>query len=171
MQETLVQFLVGKIRWRRDRLPTPVSLGFPGGSADKESTCSEGDLGSIPGLGGSPGERKGYSLQYSGLENTMDSPWGHKESDTTADFHFHFHLHIWVVFFFFFLPAIWVPSCASSSLVFCMMYSACKLNKQGDNIPRHTPFLIYNQSVVPCSILTVTSCPPYRFLRRQVTVV
>ena len=57
-----------KIHWRRDRLPTPVFLGFPGGSADKESTCNEGDLGSIPGLGGSPGERKGYSLQYSGLE-------------------------------------------------------------------------------------------------------
>ena len=44
--------------------------GFPGGSADKESACSEGDLGSIPGLGRSPGEGKGYPLQYSGLENS-----------------------------------------------------------------------------------------------------
>ena len=42
--------------------------GFPCGSADKESTCNAGDLGSIPGLGRSPGEGKGYPLQYSGLE-------------------------------------------------------------------------------------------------------
>ena len=42
---------VGKICWRRDRLPTPVFLGFPGGSAGKESVCSVGDLGAIPGLG------------------------------------------------------------------------------------------------------------------------
>ena len=56
--------------------------GFPGGSAGKESTCSAGDLG----LGRSPGEGKGYPLQYSGVENPMDcivSPWGRKESDTT----------------------------------------------------------------------------------------
>ena len=46
--------------------------GFPGGSAGKESTCSAGDLGSIPGLGRSPREGKGYPLQYSGLENSMD---------------------------------------------------------------------------------------------------
>ena len=42
------------------------------GSAGKESTCNAGDLGSIPGLGRSPGEAKGYLLQYSGLENSMD---------------------------------------------------------------------------------------------------
>ena len=53
-------------------LPTPVFLGFACGSAGKESTCNVGDLGSIPGLGRSPGEGKGYPLQYSGLENTMD---------------------------------------------------------------------------------------------------
>ena len=63
---------VGKIRWRRDRLPTPVFLGFPGGSDGKESSCSAGDLGLIPGLGKSPGEGKGYPLQYSGLENSRD---------------------------------------------------------------------------------------------------
>ena len=63
---------VGKICWRRDRLPTPVFLGFPCGSAGKESACNAGDLGSIPGLGRSPGEGKGYPLQYSGLENSMD---------------------------------------------------------------------------------------------------
>ena len=47
-------------------------LGFPGGSAGKESTCIEGNLGLIPGWGRFPGERKGYPLQYSGLENSMD---------------------------------------------------------------------------------------------------
>ena len=46
--------------------------GFPCASAGKESTCSAGDLGSIPGLARSPGEGKGYPLQYSGLENSMD---------------------------------------------------------------------------------------------------
>ena len=45
---------------------------FPGGSAGKESACSVGDLGSIPGLGRCPGEGKGYPVQYSGLENSMD---------------------------------------------------------------------------------------------------
>ena len=63
---------VGKIHWRRDRLPIPVFSGFPGGLAGKESTCNVGELGSIPGLGRSPGEVKGYPLQYSDLENSMD---------------------------------------------------------------------------------------------------
>ena len=49
-----------------------VRAGFPCGSAGKESTCNAGDLGSIPGLGRSPGEGKGYPLQYSGLEKSMD---------------------------------------------------------------------------------------------------
>ena len=52
-------------------------------SVGKESTCSAGDPSSIPGSGRSPGEGKGYPLQYSGLENSMDSPWGRKESDMT----------------------------------------------------------------------------------------
>ena len=68
-----------------------------------------------------------------------------------------------------FLPAILIPACASSSPAFLMMYSAYKLNKQGENIqPWHTPFLIWNQSVVPCPFLTVASWSVYRFLRRQV---
>ena len=46
--------------------------GFPDSSVGKASTCSAGDLGLIPGLGRSPGERKGYPLQYSGLEHSMD---------------------------------------------------------------------------------------------------
>ena len=65
------------------RLPTPVFLGFPGGSAGKESACSAGDLGSIPALGRSPGEGKSYPLQYSSLENSMDYTEGRKESDMT----------------------------------------------------------------------------------------
>ena len=47
-------------------------MGFPGGSAGKESSCNVGDLGFIPGLGRSPGEGNSYPLQYSGLENSMD---------------------------------------------------------------------------------------------------
>ena len=56
---------VRKIPWRRDRLPTPVFLGFPGDSDGKESACNVQDLGSIPGLGRSAGEGIGYQLQYS----------------------------------------------------------------------------------------------------------
>ena len=68
-----------------------------------------------------------------------------------------------------FLPAILIPACASSSPVFLLMYSAYKLNKQGDNIqPWRTPFPIWNQSVVPRPVLIVASWPAYRFLRRQV---
>ena len=76
---------IGKIHWRSDRLHTTVFLGFPCGSAGKESACDVGNLCSIPGLGRSPGERKGYGLQYSGLENAMDYivHGGHKESDMT----------------------------------------------------------------------------------------
>ena len=66
--------------------------GFPCGLAGKESTCNVGDLGSIPGLGRSPGEGKCYPLQYSGLENSMDCivhgvamSWAR-----LSDFHFHF---------------------------------------------------------------------------------
>ena len=64
--------------------------GFPCGSAGAESTSSAGDLGSIPGLGRSPGEGKGYPLQYSGLENSMDCiVCGVTKSQTRlSDFHF-----------------------------------------------------------------------------------
>ena len=63
---------IWSIPWRRDRLPTPVFLGLPGGSDGKDSACNAGDLGSIPELGRPPGEGKGYPLQYSGLENSVD---------------------------------------------------------------------------------------------------
>ena len=59
-----------KVRLLCDHIPT--SQGFPCGSAVKESACNVGDLGLIPGLGRSPGEGNGYSLQYSDLENSMD---------------------------------------------------------------------------------------------------
>ena len=65
-----------------------------------------------------------------------------------------------------FLPANLIPACASSSPVFLTMYSAYKLNKQGDDKqPWQTPFLIWNQSVFPCPVLTVASWPAYRFLK------
>ena len=68
-----------------------------------------------------------------------------------------------------FLPAISIPTCASSNLAFLMMYCAYKLNKQGNNIqPWCTAFPIWNQSVVPCPVLPVASWPAYKFLRRQV---
>ena len=69
----------------------PLFLGSPGASAGKESVCSAGDLGLIPGLGISPGGGLGNPLQYSGLENPYRqrslvgcSPRGRKESDMTA---------------------------------------------------------------------------------------
>ena len=71
-------------------------MGFPCGSAGKESTCNAGDLGSIPGLGRSPGEGKVYPFQYSGLENSMNSiVHGVARSWTwLSDFNFHFpHFH------------------------------------------------------------------------------
>ena len=85
MQETPVWFLGQMILWRRDRLPTPVFSGYPCGSAGKESTCSMGDLGSILGLGISPGEGKGLPtpILWPGEFHGLWSPWDRKESDTT----------------------------------------------------------------------------------------
>ena len=71
MWETQFDSWVRKIPWRRDRLPTPVFLGFPGGSAGKKSTCNVGDLGSIPGLVRYSGEGNSYPLQYC-LKDLMD---------------------------------------------------------------------------------------------------
>ena len=67
-------------------------LGFPGGSAGKESACNAGGLGSIPGLGRSPGEGNSYPLQYSGLENSMDCMVHEvtKSQARLSNFHFHF---------------------------------------------------------------------------------
>ena len=84
--------VLGRSTGGRDRLPSPGFLGFPCGSAGKEFTCNVEDLGSIPGLVRSPGEGKGYPLKYSGLENSMDCAWGHKESDTTEQHSLSLHL-------------------------------------------------------------------------------
>ena len=67
-------------------------MGFTGGSAGKESACNVGDLGSISGLGRSPGEGKGYPLQYSGLENSMDCIVHEVAKSWTRLSDFHFHL-------------------------------------------------------------------------------
>ena len=67
-----------------------------------------------------------------------------------------------------FRPAILIAACNSSKLAFHKMDSACKLNKQGDNIQPCTPFTILNQSFVPCKVLTIASWPAHRLLRRQV---
>ena len=77
---------LGLILWRRDRLPTPVLLGSPCGSSGKESACSAGDLGLIPGLGRS-GEGKSYPLQYSGLENSVEVYGVAKSQTGLNDFH------------------------------------------------------------------------------------
>ena len=69
-------------------------VGFPCGSAGKESSCNVGDLGSIPGLGRSPGEGKGYPLQDSVLENSTDCiVHGVAESDMTEQLSLHFTCH------------------------------------------------------------------------------
>ena len=90
MQETRMDSWVRKIPWRRDRLPSPVFLGFPGGSAGKESACNAGELGSIPGLGRSPGE--GISTPVFCLDDSMDGiVHGFTKSWTQlSNFLFHF---------------------------------------------------------------------------------
>ena len=104
-------------------------MGFPCGSAGKESTCNAGDLGLIPGLGRSPGEGKSYPFQYSGLENSMDCivHGGVKSWTWLSDFHFH------------------------------SVYKLNK--QSDNIPPWHTPFPIWKQSVVPCPVLTVASWP------------
>ena len=72
--------------YTNERIEDKPLLGLPCGSAGKEFACNTGDLGLIPGLGRSPGEGKGYLLQYSGLENSM----GYKQSNTTERLSLHF---------------------------------------------------------------------------------
>ena len=115
------------------------------GTDGKESARNVRDPGLILGWGRSPGERNGNPLQYFCLDNPMDrgacraTVHGIAKNWTRlSDQHFHFH-------------------------------SACKLNKWGDNTqPWHTPFPILNQSIVPCSVLTVASDMHTGFFRRQV---
>ena len=72
MWETWVQSLGWEDLLEKAMAPRSSILGVPHGSPGKESACNVGDLGSVPGLGRSPGEGNGYPLQYSGLENSMD---------------------------------------------------------------------------------------------------
>ena len=83
------------MRWFRSNTNEISYQGFPGGSAGKELTCNVGDLGSIPGLGRSPGEGKGYPLQYSGLENSMDCIVHGVTKSWIWLSNFHFHLLSW----------------------------------------------------------------------------
>ena len=90
MQETPAQFLGQKDPLEKGEATHSSILELPwchlASFLDgKESTCNVGDVGSIPGLGRSPRDRKGYPLQYSTLENSTDciSPWGCKESDSS----------------------------------------------------------------------------------------
>ena len=81
-QETPVQFLGWKIPCRRDRLPSPIFLGFHGGSDGKESACNVGDLGLIPRLGRSPEGGRGNPFHYSCLENPHGLQHGVTKSRT-----------------------------------------------------------------------------------------
>ena len=103
MQETPVRFLGQEDPWRRDRLPTPVFLGFPDGSAGKESACNVRDLGLIPGLEDPLEKETATHCSVSSLENSMDYPWGCKESDMTEQLSLSLWVvRLWVIFIFFF---------------------------------------------------------------------
>ena len=82
-----------QLKWLSSRSSICEKLGFPCGSAGKECTCNAGDLVSIPEWGGSPGEGKSYSLQYSGLKNSMGCIiYGVAKSRTwLSDFHYHYY--------------------------------------------------------------------------------
>ena len=71
---------VGTIPWIKERVPTPIFLGFSCGSAGKESACNAGDLGLIPGLGR---ERLPTPVFWPREFRGLYSPWSHQESDTT----------------------------------------------------------------------------------------
>jgi len=103
-------FWVRMIPWRRDRVPTPIYLGFSGGSDSKESNCNAGDLGLIPGLWTSPGVGNGNPLQYSCLENLHGqrnlagySPWGRKGPDMTK-WLITAQYKMWIHLYFYFCP-------------------------------------------------------------------
>ena len=118
VQETRFNSWIRKICWRRDRLPTPLFLGFPGGSAGKKSACNVRDLGLIPELGKSPGEGKGYLLRYSGLENSIDCICHGVAKSQTQLRNFHFHNHCKHPNTTLSLPVLWdLPDFSRVSLV------------------------------------------------------
>ena len=96
MQETPVQSLGQEDLLEKGWATHSSILWLPLGSAGKESACNVEDLGSIPGMGRSPGEWNGYPLQYSGLENSMDTIHRVTKSWTQlSDFHFLFQVAVW----------------------------------------------------------------------------
>ena len=107
-------------------------MGFPCGSAGKESARKVGDLGSIPALGRTPGEGKGCPLQYSGLKNSMDcnSPWGHRESDTTEQLSLSYPVTQPCLPFLQNIPRIYPIFCLSTlptRVIFTDMFEVCIL--------------------------------------------
>ena len=96
MQETQVQFLGQEDPLEKRQATHSSILGLPCGSAGKEYAHNVRDLGLIPGLGRSPGEGNSYTLQYSGLENSMDCIVGSQTVRTRlSDFHFDFQVDFW----------------------------------------------------------------------------
>ena len=95
MQETPVQFLGQEDLLEKGYTMHSSTLGLLLWLAGKESACNVGDLGLIPGLARFPGEGKGYPLQYSGLENSMDCIVHAVTKSWTqlSDFHFHYWYH------------------------------------------------------------------------------
>ena len=92
MQETLVRFLSQEDPLEKGWGAHSSILGLPCGLAGKESTCNVGDLGFIPGLGRFPGERKGYPVQYFGLENSVDCIVHGVTKSQTGLSNFHFNI-------------------------------------------------------------------------------
>ena len=118
------------------------STGFPCGSAGKESTCSAGDPGLIPGLQRSPGEEKGYPLQYSGLENSMTCIVdGVAESRTRlSNFHFHFRFHTLVIIYgicFFQLISLSMIIMATSIEPICLVSPSAHFQHNSTPSPEH----------------------------------
>ena len=105
MQKTLFNSWVGKIHWRKFRLPTPLFLGFPGDSAGKKSSCS-GRPGFDPWVGNIPWRREQLPTQvfqpreFHGQKSLADySRWHHKESDITKQLSFsYFEVKVWKLF-------------------------------------------------------------------------
>ena len=129
----------------RNRLPTPAFLGFPCGSVGKESTCNVGDLGSIPGLGRSPGEGKGYPLQYSGLENSV---CGVAELDRTEQ------LSLSLPFPVATLSSCWVLWAWQSEICLRPLNSAHKLLQEASSLPSGRPEICLPES---CSCFRTAS--------------
>ena len=105
------------------RLPTPLFLDFPCDSVGKESAHNAGDLGLIPGLGRSSGEGKGYPLQYSGLENSMDHIVHGVAKSQTQLSDFRLHEELWMNAFDIFL--FFVFTCFLFLLCFVSWWFSC----------------------------------------------